>query len=627
MTEGPWMLLSIPLRMESDAVRSRLRVRGLATLLGFSAPDCTRLAAATFEVARHARLHHGDGRIDLLLEDAVPQRFWIEVTAEGRSTASPSPPTPGQPDSGLASIETARRLLDVVSIAQDEEHLRVRLGQERPARAPPLERGAIQREIQRHLESIPAGDMADELSRQDRELLEALESLRRKSEELSQANLELEDTNRGVVALHAELDARAKLLSQSSELKSRMVSLVSHEFRTPLGSIRMLGELLLTDDATPLAPNHREQVELIQRTATELAGLVDDLLDLSKAQAGKMEVQPDLFQLDELFGSLRVLLRPLAMGRSVDLHFEIDEGLSPMYSDASKISLILRNLISNALKFTRQGEVRVRARALGPERVVFQVSDTGVGIALADQPRLFRDYSQIENPLQSGVKGTGLGLALVARIAALLGGTVGVESELGRGSTFSVQLPRRWDPSRQIPSGDARADGSERGWPLVPAGSPVAAPPRPPPGADDRTSPPPPHRPGPRRVLVVDDHPAARRLLVHHLERLGYETLEARDGAEGLWLARKEAPDLILLDLEMPTLSGWEVVPQLRSEPGTRGIPVVIVTGRSKREVEQAGLEVQGIVQKQDDSQGLVRSLTEQLDRLMPAQEEEVPRG
>ncbi len=191
MTESPWKLLSIPLRMESDVVRSRLRVRGLATLLGFSDPDRTRLAAASFEAARHALLHHGGCSIDFLLEDAVPQRFWIEVTAAGRSNAPPSPPTQAQPSPGLASIATARRLLDVVSIVQDEEHLRVRLGQERPARAPPLERGAIQREIQRHLESTPAGDTADELSRQDRELLEALEALRRKSEELSQANLEL----------------------------------------------------------------------------------------------------------------------------------------------------------------------------------------------------------------------------------------------------------------------------------------------------------------------------------------------------------------------------------------------------------------------------------------------------
>src|SRR5690606_9622192 len=307
-------------------------------------------------------------------------------------------------------------------------------------------------------------------------------------------------------------------------------SLVGHEFRTPLGSIRMLAELLLEDEAQqPLSKERRRHVELIHHTAMELSELVDDLLDLSKAQAGKMRLHITTFEVGSVFGGLRVMLRPLNRSDAVELTFEQAEGLPPMTSDASKVSLILRNLISNALKFTTRGSVRVSASALPSERIRFVVADTGVGIHPRDHERIFEEFSQVENPLQGGVKGTGLGLALVRRLAHMLGGEVTVESQLGQGSTFTVELPCHLEeraPESPVPQ---------------PAAQPTRAP-RP-----SAYRPIPRTRPGPPRLLVMDDDPSARHVLTPHLRRAGCTVLEAEDGARGLWLARREQPDLIFM--------------------------------------------------------------------------------
>lgn len=259
--------------------------------------------------------------------------------------------------------------------------------------------------------------------------------------EIKQLSDELLETNHGVVALYAELDDKNLALAEASELKSRFLSYMSHEFRTPLGSIRSIARILIDQMDGPLNPEQSRQVEFIQSSAVELSEMVNDLLDLAKIEAGRVSISPEWFELVDLFSALRGMFRPLLGSGSVALILEESTDVPRVFTDHKKLSQILRNYISNALKFTPQGEVRVSVRRDGNDCITFSVSDTGIGIAKEHQGAIFSDFVQIDSPLQRKWRGTGLGLSLSKKIAELLGGYVSMESELGQGSTFSVTIP------------------------------------------------------------------------------------------------------------------------------------------------------------------------------------------
>jgi signal transduction histidine kinase len=266
----------------------------------------------------------------------------------------------------------------------------------------------------------------------------ALEESRREAQSL---RVELEETNRGVLALYAELDAQADQLREATELKSRFLAYMSHEFRTPINSIRSMTRLLLDRVDGPLSEEQEKQVTFIQNNAAEFAEMVDDLLDLAKVEAGRVEISPAWFEMVDLFSALRGMFKPVLTNPAVNLVFEHPQDIPKLYTDDRKLSQILRNFISNALKFTPKGEVRVTARLEGDGRVTFAVSDTGIGIAPEFHGTLFADFAQVRSPLQKRLRGTGLGLSLSKKLAELLGGSVGVESEPGKGSVFSVTIP------------------------------------------------------------------------------------------------------------------------------------------------------------------------------------------
>jgi signal transduction histidine kinase len=251
---------------------------------------------------------------------------------------------------------------------------------------------------------------------------------------------ELEETNRGVVALYAELEDSAIKLREASELKSRFLAYMSHEFRTPLGSIRSIARLLFDRMDGPLTPEQEKQVRFIQDSAAELTDMVNDLLDLAKVEAGRITISPAWFEMVDLFAALRGMFRPILTSTDVDLVFEEPHHVPRIYTDDKRLSQILRNFISNALKFTTKGEVRVTANGDG-QWVTFAVRDTGIGIAAEHLPALFQDFVQVESPIQKRLRGTGLGLSLSKRIAELLGGRVAVQSTPGVGSTFSLTIP------------------------------------------------------------------------------------------------------------------------------------------------------------------------------------------
>jgi signal transduction histidine kinase len=252
---------------------------------------------------------------------------------------------------------------------------------------------------------------------------------------------ELDETNQGVLALYAELDTQAEQLRQASDLKSRFLSYMSHEFRTPLGSILSIASLLTDELDGPLSPEQHKQVAFVSNSARELSDMVDDLLDLAKIEAGRISISPAWFDMFDLFSALRGMFRPIVDASAVDLIFEEPVGLPQLYTDDKKLAQILRNFIANSLKFTTHGEVRVSARLENSDHVRFAVSDTGIGIAPDLHGALFEDFSQVDSPLQKRLRGTGLGLSLCKRFAELLGGEVGMQSTPGIGSTFFVIIP------------------------------------------------------------------------------------------------------------------------------------------------------------------------------------------
>jgi signal transduction histidine kinase len=277
-----------------------------------------------------------------------------------------------------------------------------------------------------------------------------VKQIQQRDEQIKNLREELDETNKGVVALYSQLEEQAAELRQASELKSRFLSYMSHEFRTPLGAIRSMARILLDRLDGPLSTEQEKQIVFIRTSAEELNEMVNDLLDLAKIEAGRITISPGWFEMMDLFAALRGMFKPILTTETVLLIFDEPVDLPPVFNDDKKLSQILRNFISNALKFTQQGEVRVAARRLEDDRVMFSVSDTGIGIAKEHHGAIFQDFVQVDSPIQKRLRGSGLGLSLSKKLAGLLGGSVSMQSELGVGSTFSVTLPVRFtgsDPS------------------------------------------------------------------------------------------------------------------------------------------------------------------------------------
>jgi signal transduction histidine kinase len=262
---------------------------------------------------------------------------------------------------------------------------------------------------------------------------------------------ELTETNKGVVALYAELDENAIQLKEAADLKSRFLSYMSHEFRTPLASITSVTDILIQGLDGPLTQEQARQLKFVQGSVRELTEMVDDLLDLAKVEAGRISISPEWFEMVDLFSALRGMFRPIIATSAVNLVFEEPQSVPRLFTDDKKLSQILRNFISNALKFTSEGEVRVSAVLVDPDNVEFAVSDTGIGIAADHLPALFSDFVQLDTRIQKRLRGTGLGLSLAKKFAELLGGRVAVQSELGKGSRFSVLIPVKYSGKRVPP--------------------------------------------------------------------------------------------------------------------------------------------------------------------------------
>ena len=680
-------LISLFVRHERDVVAARQRARQIAARLGFEGQDQTRIATAVSEIARNAFMYAGGGKVEISVEGRhAPQLLVVQVSDHGPGIRDLDAVLSGRYRSSTGmgvGMLGARRLVDHFEVtSRPGAGATVTLGKLFSRRAPEIGAPGLAALADALAGEAPQGALEEvEVRQQNQELLRTLEELRERQEDLSRLNAELQDTNRGVLALYAELDEKADTLRRADEMKSRFLSNMSHEFRTPLNSMLALSRLLLGDLESPLTVEQKRQVGYIRQAAEDLTELVNDLLDLAKVEAGKIVIRPAEFDVRDLFAALRGMIRPLLLNDQVSLVFEEPEGLPAMHTDEGKVSQILRNLLSNALKFTERGEIRVSARpaGVGPTGplIAFSVADTGIGIAAVDQQRIFEEFGQLDNPLQRRVRGTGLGLPLVRRLATLLGGSVSLESSPGVGSTFTTVLPARFaaEPveatapespppvapgqaavlvvedsvqdlllyehyfrgSRYQPViartlvearrlleqlrpvatvldirlagldtwafiGEVRGREETRSMPLVVVSSiddqakGLAL------GADafaikpvhpawlletlDRLL----DRGLDRRVLVIDDDEVSRYLVRNHLAGAPFVVSEAGDPVQGLREARAERPDVIVLDLVMPEMSGFDVLTRLKEDPATMDIPVVVLTSKALTDEERRRL-------------------------------------
>ena len=444
-------ILSVGLDSEQDVVLVRQRARQISAMLGLSQQDQVRVGTAVSEVARGASYQGPGGRaVFQLCERDGRQHLEVLVSAGRPRNGRSSDPTFGEigPESlRELAIVTAHRLMDACEVDPGETgaaNVTVRKALPAHERITP----ARLAEIGARLADSPDASPLHELQMQNQELLSTLAELRERQEDLMSLTRELEDTNRGIVALYAEIEDKAERLRRADEMKSRFLSNTSHELRTPLSSIRALAQLLLNRMDGDLTEEQERQVSFIATAANDLSELVNDLLDLAKIEAGRVQVQVEPVVVENLFRALKGMLRPLVDEGRVELVFEPSGVHEPLYSDEGKISQILRNFISNALKFTEQGSVLVFA-AHDPEAdtIAFAVADTGIGISHENLQLIFEEFSKIEHPLQRRSKGTGLGLPLCRKLAELLGGRVDVASTVGVGSTFTLTLPRSLAPT------------------------------------------------------------------------------------------------------------------------------------------------------------------------------------
>lgn len=540
-------LITLEIRLEADVVLARQRARQIAGLLGFAPLDQTRIATAVSEIARNAYQYAGGGMVDFRAESGPSPAMSIRVRERGPGIKDLQAILEGRYDSptGLGvGILGAKRLMDEFQIESSDGGAVVTMSKEARRKTPwsREELARVSRELAQH---APQG-LHEELQIQNQELLRTLQELRERQVELAELHArELEETNRGVVALYSELDENASQLRKISDLKSGFLSNMSHEFRSPLNTILSMSGFLLDGSSGELTEEQTTEIGFIRKAAQSLAAIVDDLLDLAKVEAGKAVIRVESIEVADLFETLRGTTKPLLASAKVSLIVD-DPGELPMLrTDAGKVAQILRNFLSNAAKFTSSGEIRLSAREGPGDTILFAVTDTGIGIAHHDQRRIFDEFSQVEGSVQNLVKGTGLGLPLSRKLAELLGGSVSVRSEPGVGSTFFAAMPRIYEAP-----GEAQL-AREKAWKLDPDLLPI---------------------------LVVEDDPVDLLLYGKHLEGSGFQVLPARTLDEARLVLRRLRPIAVILDILLDAENGWTLLAEMKAQAATKDIPILVLT-------------------------------------------------
>ncbi|HEX4092185.1 MAG TPA: ATP-binding protein [Trebonia sp.] len=502
---------SLPVRDLPGVFAARRLGRELAATLALDRQDQVRVATALSEVSRSA-VNAGQTAVIAFGADSTHLVLTVELDGD-------------LPSDGITA---AARLMDTVVT---EGHV-VRMTKRRPSTT-----RADTHAVREHLAAMVPESTLDELRRNNDDLIAALDDLKGQKEQLLLLNAELQDTNRGVmalygelseeleqtnrgvVALYRELDEKSEQLRAASESKDRFWANVSHELRTPLNSITGLTRLL-ADPAGELDAEQLYQVGLIANATGTLLTLVNDLLDVAKAESGQLVIDPVEVNLPALLATLRGLIRPLAEDKPVEVVVSADGAPESLLTDEVALTAILRNLLSNALKYTDSGEVRLTVQAESSS-VEIRVSDTGTGIPVDQLERVFEEFYQVPGVRRGG---TGLGLPYARRLAGLLGGSLALSSEPGVGTTAVLRLPH--------------------GLPSV------------------------------GTVLVADDDAGFRAVLTSMLAGIAGRLVEAEDGAAALAVVADGGVDLVLTDLIMPGVDGGALLERLPAE-----LPAIVITG------------------------------------------------
>jgi len=431
----------------------------------------------------------------------------------------------------------------------------------------------------------------EELEEQSRVLEESQASLENQKAELEQTNeqladqaLALDQKNTALNDARKQLEERARDLERASQYKSQFLANMSHELRTPLNSSLILAKLLSENAPGNLNEEQVRFAQTIYSAGNDLLNLINDILDISKVEAGKLELAPEELRVTQVIEGLGRVFEPLARQKQLDFAIDMAPGIpETIYTDCQRLEQILKNLLSNAVKFTDEGKVLLRVAPGADGKLLFSVQDSGIGIREDQHETIFGAFQQADGTTSRKYGGTGLGLSISRDLATLLGGTITLASTPGQGSTFTLSLPVQWT----APAAEQRTSTLSAEPPAQPPApqpapdtAPAPAPQLPRPFDDDRDSAPPPER----TVLVIEDEPAFARILYDLAHEMDYRCLVAFAADEGLQMAEQYQPQAILLDIRLPDRSGLSVLQLLKDNPRTRHIPVHVVSASDSGE-------------------------------------------
>lgn len=557
-------IATIHIREETDVVTCRQGAKRIASWLELSQLEQIRFATAVSELARNVYQYAGEGAFHFdLTENATGQLAGLsfEAVDHGPGIAAIDQILDGSyvsPTGMGVGLRGAQRLMDDFDIRTSAKGTRIRA---RKFIYPPrlFPAPAQINVIRDQLQIDGAADPFIELQVRGTELLLTAAELQNKQVELEATNLELENTNKGVVALYSELEKATEEVREASESKSRFFANMTHEIRTPINIVENISKLLLKGVDGPLNPEQHKQVSFISDAASELSELVNELLDISEAESGRIEIVPVRFTLADFIEQLRQLVSALSQRFPV-LDWEIAGATQDveLETDRHRLFQIMRNLIGNAFKYTPSGKVCIRTYLPDEHSIEFLVEDTGVGIAPENHAKVFEEFLRVRSPSQNQIQGTGLGLPLARRLAGLLHGEITLHSELGKGSRFLLKVDRR--------------HGSTTG---EPAGLDLSG----------------------VNILLIDDSEADRYLLSRLLQPYQPVIIEAVTAASSIDKLHAVRPDIIFLDLDLPDIAGEDL---LESMDWSMHARVLVNTAKPLDEaaLERLGRQCRAVLQK-----------------------------
>ncbi len=425
------------------------------------------------------------------------------------------------------------------------------------------------------LASEETATLADHLLLTNQKLEAQSEELQEQSEELQQQADELQKGSDELQLQNQELEMQRRQVEEATRLKSEFLSNMSHELRTPLNSINALSHVLIRQAKHKLSEEENEYLEVVERNGKRLLSLINDILDLSKVEAGKIEMQPKALSLEALLNQITDNIQPLAKQKNLILQFQFSDEQVEIETDENRLHQVLTNVIGNAVKFTDKGGVELSVKTdLGAVHI--NVKDTGIGISDQMLPYIFDEFRQVDGSTSRTYEGTGLGLAIAKKMIHALHGKITVESVLGKGSVFTISLPKKWE---------GHVETESYSWSQKQS-----------PDQNKKT------------ILVVDDDPKIVKQISASLEASGYHTIGTTSGKEALMLAVKFKPYAITLDIVMPEMDGWEVLQKLKNNPETSDIPVIIISISNDKQTSFA-LGAIGYVAKPVNRQVLIREI------------------